>query len=160
MEVFLAEYSTVKLYDAEPPVAYMAFLIWENMIGPRASEDPRYRKLRQNQKIEVQLEVEEIVQELHTGFSFRTLRPGATEREPLVPQKAWCVRACDLMVSGDLAAWDDPPRKESVTVHFKRFDSVLDHMVQLAVAKPGPPKTQLGLFGEKDPTNSHEGEAK
>jgi len=154
MNVFAAEYSMVKLYDAEPPVAYMASLIWENVIVPRASEDPKYRRLRRNQKVDVQLDVEDIAQELHTGFSFRTLRAETTEREPVVPKKAWCVRACDLLVSGDLAAWDDPGARQSITVHFRRLDVVLDHMVELALAEPGPPRGQLGLFPKADEDSS------
>jgi len=151
MKVFAAEYSTVKLYDAEPPVAYMAFLIWENVIVPRASEDSKYRRLRKNQKIEVQLGVEDVVRELHEGFSFHTLQGGATERQPLVPRKEWCGRGCALLVSGDLAVWDDPLSRDSITVYYRRLESTtLEHMVQLAVADSGPAKGQLGLFPKSE----------
>lgn len=154
MRVFVQEYSTVMLYDTEPPRAYMAFLIWEHVVVRRASEDPGYRKLRRNQKLGVELTIDEIVSELHQGFSFHTLQPDETEREPLVPKKAWCTRACDLLVSGELAAWHDAPKKETITVHFRKLDAVLECMVDLSVETPGPPESQLGLFGEGDDSDS------
>lgn len=150
MRVFVEQYSTVKLYDAEPPRAYMAFLIWEHVIARRASEDPGYRKLRRNQKLEVKLTIDEIASELHQGFSFHTLQPDETERGPLVPKKAWCTRACDLLVSGELAAWDDATKKETITVHFRKLDNVRDCMIDLSMETPGPPESQLAMFGEDE----------
>ncbi|MFQ5814735.1 MAG: hypothetical protein ACE5I2_16275, partial [Anaerolineae bacterium] len=36
VRVFVTEYSTTKLYDAEPPVAYLAELIWVHVVIPHA----------------------------------------------------------------------------------------------------------------------------
>jgi hypothetical protein len=113
MAVFVSVYSTVKIYDAEPPLPYMAQLIWEHVIVPRASDSPRFRALHRNQKLEVKLTVDEIADELGRGFSFQVLCPESTERQPQVPRRAWCVRACDALVAGGMARWNGEDRKST-----------------------------------------------
>jgi len=65
----------------------MASLIWEHIIAPRVFDDARFPTLRRNQKVEVTLTLDEIVDGLHKGFSFHVLSPEDTNRQPRVPRK-------------------------------------------------------------------------
>jgi len=159
MHVFADEYFTVKLYDSEPPLPYMAALIWEHVVADRASEDPeKYAALHKNQKLEVVFTLEEMVQQLHQSFSFHALGPQDTERQPLVPRKAWCRRACDVLVAADMAKWIEPPPKDKVLVYFRKLDDVLARMLAIC-AEGAAAETQLPLFLEtpEDPSGSQAG---
>lgn len=153
MSVLQDAYSTVKLYDAKPPLPYMAQLIWEHVATPRASEHPRFPSLRKNQRLEVPLTIEQIADELHKGFSFRTLAPDRTEREPQVPRKKWCVEACEALVGGAAAKWAEPDSKEAVTVYFRKVDSVLEYMLEVCAGKVEAEQPQLPLFAGDDSTD-------
>lgn len=153
MKPLLSLYSTVKLYDSEPPLPYMMWMIWEHVVAPRAADQPRFPGLRKRQKLEVTLEVVEIVEQLSEGFSFRLLLPQLTERQPMVPAKAWCVRACEALVEADLAKWTDRQSKEKVVVSFRRFDDVLTEMASICAKKESlvAPQTPLALFDAEPP---------
>lgn len=159
MDVLTDVYSMVKLYDSEPPLPYMAELIWMHVVADRASEDlEKYAALRKNQKLDVVLTLDEIVQKLHEGFSFRSLGPQDAHRQPLVPRKAWCRRACDVFVSAGMAKWIDAPPKDKVLVYFRKLDDVGEHMLHICVERAAP-DTQLPLFLEtpEDPSGSQAG---
>jgi hypothetical protein len=146
MSVRVDVYSTIKLYDSEPPLPYMAQLIWENLVAPRAFDNPTFPRLRKNQKVEVTLTVDEIVDGLHKGFSFHVLCPGEADRQPRVPRKAWCVRACEALVAGGSAKWTDPDSKEAITVYFRKVDNVLEYMLDVCKRASGGLEGQLSLF--------------
>ena len=142
-------YSTVKLWDSKPPVPYIAQLIWEHVVFRRASEDARFAKLRKDQKLEVPLAVDEIVEELNRGFSFRTLCPNPSEhgtpREPHVPRRKWCLEACNALVDGGCAKWASDSR-EDVVVYFRKVEDVLEYMLAVCGGTADRESRQLPLF--------------
>lgn len=71
MEVFIGIYSTIKLYDDKPPLPYLLELIWTHVVLERARESEQYIKLRKNQKMEVDLEVETIIEVCHVRCQAR-----------------------------------------------------------------------------------------
>lgn len=148
MKVFLAEYSTVKLYDAPPPMPYLAWLIWENVINQKAEGDPKYARLRARQKVVVEVTVAEIAKELEGDFSFRRLHGDNTDYQPSIPPKEWCVKACDLFVRCKLAEWFDEAKKEKMRVYWRRIHDTLDYFVQACAEETGPPPGQLQLPGQ------------
>jgi hypothetical protein len=149
MSVRVAVYSTIKLYDSEPPLPYMAQLIWEHVVTPRASDDPEFPTRHKNQKVEVALTVDEIVDELHRGFSFHVLCPDDRERQPHVPRKEWCMRACEALVTGGAAKWSDARSKEVIIVYFRKVESVLEYMLGVCKGEGGEPEGQLSLFSDE-----------
>jgi len=130
MEVFVTTYSTIKIYDSEPPLPYSLELIWTNVVLPKASDDPKFEKLRKNQKIDVVLDIDTIIQELYQGFSFRLLHDYDDEGHPKIPKREWVTRACEQLVKLNEASWVDAS-KTSVKVFFKIYDDVLDHFIEL-----------------------------
>ena len=87
MKVFLEKYSTVKLYDAEPPLPYLMELIWTQVVVDAARLTPGFGKLRKRQKLPIDLKVEEIVQRLREGFSFQSIDAHATDGSPSFPKR-------------------------------------------------------------------------
>ncbi len=144
MLVFVKTYSTIKIYDSEPPLPYLIELIWTNVVLRDASENVKFEKLKKNQKIDVVLEINSIVEELHRGFSFRVLHGDNNERQPKIPKKDWVLRACEKLVEINEASWVDSA-KSTVNVFFRKYDDVLGHFIEACSRKVETPK-QLKLF--------------
>jgi hypothetical protein len=145
MGALISVYSTIKLYDCEPPLPWMAYLIWEHIVARRASDDPKFAALHRNQKVEISLNVDEIVDELHREFSFQVLCPDNTERQPRVPRKAWCRRACEAMVAHGMAKWIGEGEKNALTFYFRKLENVLETMLEVCAPTGGTPDEQLSL---------------
>jgi hypothetical protein len=75
MVALLAEYSTVKLYDALAPMPYFLQVIWDNIIAGRAAAIKPLVNLRKRQKVEVTIALAELTDELRNKFTFRSLCP-------------------------------------------------------------------------------------
>jgi hypothetical protein len=126
-------YSEVKIYDHEPPLAYMLHLIWEQVINTKASGNPKYARLAKRQRIDVEVSVNEVVNELHEKFSFHQLHRQTGDRQPKIPKQEWVQRAFDGLVKAGDAVWLDRT-KGTLKAKFTRFDDVLAHFVELCAA--------------------------
>jgi hypothetical protein len=139
-------YSEIKIYDSEPPLAYLLHLIWEHIINAKASENPKYAGLWKRQRISVELSVTEVVDELHEKFSFHQLHKHASDRQPKIPKQEWVQRAFDKLVKAGEAEWVDRG-KGKLIAQFTRHDDVLTHFVEVC-AVDEESAGQLGLFGQ------------
>lgn len=147
MEVFVKTYSTIKIYDSQPPIPYLIELIWINVVLPSASDDPKFERLRKNQKIDVVLKIDNIVEELHQGFSFRSLYGDNSERQPKIPKKEWIVNACEQLVKSDEASWMDSTKTE-VKVFFRKYADTLAHFIE--TCSGAEDSRQMKLFEDKE----------
>ena len=148
MEVFIKTYSTIKIYDSEPPFPYLIELIWTNVVLRRASEDSKFEKLKRNQKIDVILEIDNIIEDLHQEFSFRSLYGDNHDRQPKIPKKEWVVRACEHLVKSNEATWIDST-KTAIKVFFRRYDDTLGHFIEICSGEVEN-STQIELFENKE----------
>lgn len=137
-------YSEIKIYDSEPPLAFLLQLIWEHIINAKASEDPKYSGLRKRQRIGVELSVAEVVNELHEKFSFHQLHKQASDRQPKIPKQEWVQRAFDKLVKAGEAEWVDRGQGK-LMVQFTRRADVLTHFVEVC-ASDLESAGQLDLF--------------
>lgn len=144
MDVFVKTYSTVKIYDSQPPLPYLMEIIWTHVILPRAAETERFEKLRKNQKIDIVIDVDKIVEELHKGFSFHDLHGYIPDRQPKIPKKEWVATACDQLVKSKEASWTDATKK-SVSVFFRKYDDTLGHFIECCSGQTAENK-QIELF--------------
>lgn len=133
MKVLVDKYSTVKIYDAEPPLPYMIDLIWSHVVLEYARVDPRYSKLRKRQKLPVILEVDEIVLKLREGFTFRAIAANASDGSPAMPHTQWVKKALEQMVSSRDAEWIDAT-KTAVRIFFQMYEDALDHFIQACLS--------------------------
>jgi len=139
-------YSEIKIYDNEPPLAYLLYLIWEHVINAKASENPKYAGLRKRQRLGVELSVDEVVVELHEKFSFHQLHKQTSDRQPKIPNQEWVKRAFDRLVKAGEAEWVD--RAEGrLKAQFSRHDDVLAHFVEICAVDEDL-AGQLNLFEE------------
>ncbi|GAB4289245.1 MAG: hypothetical protein Kow0090_01900 [Myxococcota bacterium] len=135
MDVFesVTEYSKIKIYDSEPPLPYLIMLIWIHIVAPKALEDFHSKKLRKNSKREIELEINDIIEKLHKGFSFYPIFQN-TKRQQRIPHKNWVMNACDKLVELKEAVWVDS-LKERIKISFKPYDDVLEHFIENCVKK-------------------------
>jgi hypothetical protein len=145
MLAFIQHYSTFKLYDSEPPIPYLLELIWSNVVGLKAAEDPKFRSMRWNQKINITIEVDVIVHELYEGFSFKNLHGDNNENQPIFPRREWIQRACEILVKNKEADWVDIP-KLNIKFYFKKHPNVLEHFIEICSKEIE--NEDLGLFPE------------
>ena len=130
MDDRIPEFSIIKIYDSEPPLPYLIDLIWTNVVLGTALKNQKYEKLRKNQMIDVILEIDTIVDELHKGFSFYTLYKDYPERQEKIPKKEWIIRVCEVLVKYGEAEWIDST-KSSIKVFFRTYDDTLDHFIDI-----------------------------
>jgi len=129
MRVFLHEYARTKLYDAEPPLPYLAELIWVHVVTPIASENPKFEHLRKKQKLEVALTIENIVERLDEGFSFRSWHSQNPDRQPRIPRTEWVRQACQFLIASGEAEWIEGSGETQLVIFYQRYDDVTEHFV-------------------------------
>lgn len=153
MNVFINEYSRYKLYDAKPPLPYLLEIIWTNIIALRASENIKFSTLRSNQKIEVELELNELTDLLYrqfTFYQFSATLPALQnyyKYQPKFPKHSWVVEACKKLIESGDAIWKDET-EQIVIFYFKRRTDIFDYFVKLC--SKGEDKNQLKLFEDKN----------
>jgi hypothetical protein len=143
MDIFVGIYSMVKLCDAPPPLPYLLELIWTHVVLDAVSDKPQFQTLRRNQKLEVTLEIDNIVVALSDGFSFKRLCDGM-DRQPKSPKTEWVIEACEKLVEIDEAEWVDPQKTE-IKIFFRKYEDIQSHFVE-ACSKEGARGEQLSLF--------------
>jgi hypothetical protein len=125
-------YSSIKLSDDKPPLPYLCQLIWENLVAAKAIEI-NAKPLRKDQKVNVTLDILQIVEDLNQGFSFSCIAQGGEDCQPRVPETAWVREACTLMVKNGDARWTDESSRRQVTAIFRLLSDPLEHFIQAAV---------------------------
>jgi hypothetical protein len=130
MNALLSIYSTIKIYDSQPPLPLMLELIWTNVVLNKAIENPKFPSLTKRQKIEVILDIDEIVDKLYNEFSFKILHGNNTENQLKVPQKEWIVEACEKLIKFKEAKWSNSS-KTQIVFFFKKYQKVLEHFSEV-----------------------------
>jgi hypothetical protein len=159
MAALLSQYSVVKLYDSEPPLPYFLHIIWQEVIAPKAYEKLAGGSLRRKQKVEVEITVEQLTQELRDKFSFKALFQREDARQPQIPEREWVYRACDALVSQELAEWADRKGKAHLTVFFQVIEGdLLSEFVSICVGLGHPGTKQRPLFEDVQPPSGSRGQ--
>jgi hypothetical protein len=154
MRVFLYEYAKIKLYDAQPPVPYLAELIWTHIVTPIASENPNFEHLRKNQRIEVTVAIDEVVDKLDEGFSFRFWHLQYPESQPRIPHKEWVRQACQFLVESGEAKWVEGSEDTKLVVFYhQRYKDTLSQFI-LSYATLEEKKMAAPMFPGFEPTGS------
>ena len=145
MAIFVKTYSQIKIYDSKPPLPYLMDLIWTNIVLPIASDKPEFNKIRKNQKIEVELTIDKIAEELHAGFSFHCFHEEHEERQPHIPQREWVMEACEQLVKSEDANWADEGKNTIRILFKKKYDDTLAHFIECCAGKEED-ENQLNIF--------------
>ncbi len=131
----LQNYAAIKFYDDMPELPYLMHLIWVYIVMERASSFEQFSSLAKNQKLDVKLHIDEIVDILRTGYSFQLLNPKNSDRQPSIPKKTWIKEACHKFVQWGEAKWNDD-LKSSITFHcHKKYDDTLKHFIKMYVGE-------------------------
>jgi len=148
MSIYLVQYSTIKLYDASPPLPYLLELIWTHIVAFKVSNTPGYKIPSKNQKVKVEVTPDEICDRLETNFTFHGLHQNhADGRQPKVVEKNWVREACEALVKFGDAKWADSLKK-TLTVNFVKRENILDYFVKQCAKEPNK-DDQMELFKAK-----------
>jgi hypothetical protein len=149
MEIYLIQYSTVKLYDSTPPLPYLLELIWTHVVAVKVTNTPGYKIPAKKQKIKIELALDEISERLEKNFSFHGLQQGhADARQPRVLKDAAIQQACAALVKFGDAEWTDTT-KTKLTVNFVKREDVLDYFIKCCAKEPTD-RGQMDLFNAKN----------
>lgn len=149
MEKLMPHYEKIKLYDAKPPLPYLLYLIWENVVMLRASQDERFKTAR---KLAMEITIDEIMEELHNNYSFSQLAADDDTYQTKIPPKPWIVESMNALITFKLAKWKDKTTGEYI-VYFKKFKETLKTFIDLcnkSMLDTEMEKKQLELFDLKE----------
>lgn len=135
MAILIFNYAAVKLYDDKPEVPYLMYLIWNFVVLDKASELEQYRTLRKNQKLEIVIDIDEIVETLRFGYSFRLLNSEHAEMQPQIPKKVWVKEACQKFVEWNEAKWNDTEKSTLTFRAHKQYEDTLKHFINLYIGE-------------------------
>ena len=150
MTVLLFNYAAVKLYDDKPEVPYLMYLIWNHVVLEKASELEQFRNLRKNQKIDVTLSIDEIVDTLRMGFSFRLLNSEYSDMQPHIPKKPWVKEACQKFIEWNEAKWNDTEKSTLTFKAHKQYKDTLKHFINAYVGEGNIGQATLFDLDEPD----------
>lgn len=156
LEKLMLWYEKIKLYDSKPPLPYLLHLIWENIILLRASEKESFSVLRRNSKMPIDITIDQIVNELHENYSFKSLNADNGSYQPKIPIKSWIKETINALISFKLAEWKNETNGEC-TIFFKKFRDTLKTFIDLCVendAGNNINEKQMDLFKTKNDGNS------
>lgn len=130
MNVFVENYAPIKFYDDKPETPYLMFLIWVYIVLVKASENEKFKHLNKSQKLDIEFSIEEIVNSLRNGYSFKLINSENSERQPLAPRTSWVKEACNKFVEWGEAKWEDTS-KMNITFHCnKKYTDVLNQFIE------------------------------
>jgi hypothetical protein len=115
MENLVIDYSKIKIYDSQPSLSLMMFLIY-SCITDKATAENKYRKLNKKTKIEVETSIDEIVELLHKTYSFHSFHENHQERQPKFPKKEWVKQAVVKFVTIGEIRWKDKFQEEFIFI--------------------------------------------
>lgn len=129
-EKLMLHYEKHKLYDSKPPMPYLLYIIWENVILRSVTDSHDLSGVRKNSKIEVLTSVDDITKELYENCSFKGFNFDESEHQPKTPITSWVRNAIASLTAFKYAEWIN---KEEGTckIYFKRLDDVFESFIQL-----------------------------
>jgi hypothetical protein len=95
-QVILVHYNDPRFIDAEPPLAYTLYILWDYLFSKMASG----RQAEPGEKwIGIDVNLEALTAEVQTYYGFKSDGPGAVD----VPRQRWIRRALDALVAVGMA---------------------------------------------------------
>ena len=126
MEELVVQYSKIQIYDTQPHLSWMMFLIYSCMID-KATVENKYYKLNKKTKIKLETSIDEVVELLHKTYSFRSFHENHQERQPKFPKKDWVKQAILKLVSIGEVRWKNEQHEDIILLLQKHDKSVIEH---------------------------------
>jgi flagellar biosynthesis chaperone FliJ len=129
MEVFVKQYSRIKIYDVEPEMPIMLQLINECVVDKQI-RDRKYKKLTRRNTQPVEISVHEITDLLKEAYSFRSLHnPQYKNNQPEFPKTEWVRKAFDKLVELAEGNWLDKGLGKFNYLLSQKEGNILDHYI-------------------------------
>jgi len=129
MEHLVVQYSKFKIYDSQPHLSWMMWLIYLCMFD-KATAENKYHKLNKKTKIELETSIDEVVELLYKTYSFSSFHEHHQERQPKFPKKDWVKEAILKLFSMGEVRWKDDQHENIIFLLQKHDKSVIEHYAE------------------------------
>jgi hypothetical protein len=127
--VYLNLYSTIKIYDVEPPIPHLLHLIYECVID-KISGEGTFKKMTKKSKNNVNISLIDITHRLREVYSFKKLQSNKfANGQPEFPKQDWVRRAFDKLVEIEEGTWIDRNAGEFSYYLSQKESSIIDHYI-------------------------------
>jgi hypothetical protein len=132
LDILMLHYEKHKIYDSRPPMPYLLFIMWQDVISRWASEKPEFARLRKNGKLVINATVQLIADEMYEYCSFKGFNHTEDENQAKVPLGNWVADAIDALAKFEMAKW--VKREESsCEIYFKKYGSIFEQFVDKCI---------------------------
>jgi hypothetical protein len=129
MEIFVKQYSTIKIYDVEPELPVMLQLINDCVVDKQVREG-KYRKLTRKNTQPVEITVQGITDTLKEVYSFKRLHNVKYNRnQPEFPKTEWVKKAFDKLVDLAEGSWLDKAAGRFNYLLSQKEENILEHYI-------------------------------
>jgi hypothetical protein len=129
MLVFFTAYAGIKFYDARPPSPLLLTAIFEDVLIPKIAQDNNVeiKDIRKNQRVEVEVSIDEILETLNKQYSFNLFCNNNAEHQ--MPKREWIIADCQMLVDKKESEWI--VKDSSIRMFFKKYDNILNHFKEI-----------------------------
>ncbi len=143
MEVYVTYYSRIQIYDTEPHVSFLMYLIYLCILDKSKGEGT-FKKLTKKQKVIIDTSVKEITHLLRTAYSFQSLQnTDNTYGQPENPKQDWVRNAIDKLSSIGEVNWVNRSDGSFQYILSYKEGNILDYYIENCVDESAK---QIELF--------------
>lgn len=129
MDIFVAQYSKIKIYDVEPEMPVLLHLINECVVDKQIKEG-KYRKLTRRTVQPVEISLYEITESLKEVYSFKSLHNAKYSiNQPEFPKTDWIRKAFDKLTDLSEGNWIDKAAGRFNYLLSQKDGNILDHYI-------------------------------
>jgi hypothetical protein len=132
LDVLMLHYEKHKIYDSRPPMPYLLFIMWQDVISRWASEKPEFAGLRKNGKLVINATVDLIADEMYEYCSFKGFNYTEDENQYKVPLRNWVVDAIDALAKFQMAKWVKI-EEGNCEIYFRKYGSIFEQFVDKCI---------------------------
>ena len=142
-EIYISKYSTIKIYDTEPPLPLLLQLIYDCVID-KLKGDGKFKKMTKKTKQIVVITSHELTKTLREVYSFKSFHsPTYQNGQPEFPKQEWIKNALDKLFEMGEGNWLDKSSGSFSYVLTQKDGNILDHYIKRSI---GLSAAQTELF--------------
>ena len=147
LDIFAGLFSKIKIYDTEPHLSWMLWLIYSCILD-KATGEGKYHKLNKNVKLDIDTSINEVTDLLYQTYSFHPFHKNHQNRQAKFPKEEWVKKGVQKLIALHEASWINES-KGDFRFSLKRYEPILEHYV-LSCIEDQRAKSQMSLFKKEE----------
>lgn len=141
-DIYITKYSTIKLYDSEPPLPLLLQLIYDCVIDQLKSEG-KFKKMTKKTKQVVTINSHHLTKTLKEVYSFKRLQSEVHQNgQPEFPKHEWIKNALDKIFEMGEGNWLDKSTGSFLYILTQKDGNILDYYIKKSITL-GAAQTEL-----------------